>query len=610
MISDWGITLLAGAASEADGGHGIGAMLTDGFIMLGFSLAAVLLFRRAGLGATLGYLVAGAIVGPQVLGLVGNAQSLAAFAEIGIVMLLFVVGLELSPARLWRLKGAIFGLGAAQVIACGLAVTATVLALTGYPLAAALAIGLPLGLSSTAQVLPMLQSAGRLRTPFGERAFSILLFQDLSIIPLITIVAALSQNPADEGGLSGWTLALVTVGAVVGLIAAGRFVLRPLLRIIASMEERELFVVAALFTVVASAALMHALGLSAALGAFIAGVMLADTPYRHELEADIEPFRSILLGLFFVAVGMMLDLGAIAAQPLFVAGFALALISVKVAIITGLGLLMKMTWRSALALGLLLSQGGEFAFVLYNQALAGQLIDATTSSLFGAVVTLSMAATPFLIMATSRIRAEPGSNDDEEREGPVDHGASALVVGFGRFGQGVAQTLLAGGLSVTLLDRKIDQIDLAAEFGSKVYYGDGTRLDMLRQAGADQVQLIMFCIDEQVERDLLEAVHEAFPQAMIYVRCFDRRQVIALADGPARKLVREVLESAIFMARQALEQVGSSEAEIDRAEGLFRKLDSERMDVQIEGGDIRAGREMSIDHQETLRDKSRKDQPS
>jgi len=594
------LAMLAGAASQAGDAHDA-LPLTQGALLLGFALAAVLLFRRAGLGATLGYLVSGAVIGPHVLGLVGNAENLAAFAELGIVMLLFVVGLELSPSRLWRLKGAIFGLGAAQVIACGLAVTATVLALAGYPWAAALAIGLPLGLSSTAQVLPMLQSGGRLRTPFGERAFSILLFQDLSIIPLITIVAALSRNPADESGLPGWLLGIVTVGAVLGLIAAGRFVLRPLFRLIAGMGEREMFVVAALFTVVASAALMHALGLSAALGAFIAGVMLADTPYRHALEADIEPFRSILLGLFFVAVGMMLDLGAIAQQPGFVVGFALLLITVKTVIITGLGLLMKMAWRSALALGLLLSQGGEFAFVLYNQAQAGMLIDETTASLFGAVVTLSMATTPFLMMATARIRKPPVTEQNEEREAPVNDGASAIVVGFGRFGQGVAQTLLSGGLSVTLIDRKIDQIDIAAQFGSKVYYGDGTRLDMLLQAGAAEAQLIMFCIDEPIERDLLDAVREAFPKAMVYVRCFDRRGVIALAGAPAEGLVREVFESAIVMARNALQRVGLSETDIDRAEDRFRQQDEERMQVQIEGGDIMAGREISRSFQARMR---------
>lgn len=580
--------------------HGAGLILLDGFLMLGFALAAVLLFRRMGLGATLGYLVAGALIGPQVLGLVGNAEEMAAVAELGIVMLLFVVGLELSPARLWRMKGAIFGLGLAQVLACGLAVTATVLALTGFTTAAALAIGLPLALSSTAQVLPMLQSAGRLRTPFGERAFAILLFQDLSIIPLITIISALSRNPADAGGPSGWTLGLMTLAAVFGLIMAGRFLIRPLFRLIGTLGERELFVVAALFTVLASAVVMQALGLSAALGAFIAGVMLADTPYRHELEADIEPFRSILLGMFFVAVGMMLDLRAVAEEPLFVVGFAILLIAVKAGIITGIGMLAKMQWRAALALGLLLSQGGEFAFVLYTQAQSALLIDAEAGSIFGAIVTLSMAATPFLMMATRRIRKQP-AGAGEVRDGPVNEGSSALIIGFGRFGQTVAQVLMAGGISVTLIDNDAARIDVAEEFGSKVYFGDGTRLDLLRQAGGAEVQLIMFCHDDVPEPHLIEAIHEAFPQALIYVRGFDRRSVLELAGGPATFVMREVYESALRMALMGLEQVGASEAEIDRAESRYRENDRARLQLQLPEGDLYAAQDMTREQQRELR---------
>ncbi|WP_271079508.1 cation:proton antiporter domain-containing protein [Aurantiacibacter sp. MUD61] len=580
--------------------------LQNALLILGFALVAVLAFRRAGLGATLGYLVAGALLGPQVFALVAGAEQMAVVAELGIVMLLFVVGLELSPARLWRMKSAIFGLGFAQVAACGLAVTATILALTGYTMEAALAIGLPLGLSSTAQVLPMLQSAGRLRTPFGERAFSILLFQDLSIIPLITLVAAMSRNPAAQEGPAGWQLALYAVIAIVGLILAGRLLIRPLFRLIGGLGERELFVVAALFTVIASAFVMQSLGLSAALGAFIAGVMLADTPYRHELEADIEPFRSILLGLFFVSVGMMLDLGAVAERPFFVVGFAVLLIAVKTAIIFGLGKIVGMTWRGALALGLLLSQGGEFAFVLYTQAQSAMLIASESASIFGAIVTLSMAATPFLMIATRRIREEP-KGEEEEREKPSNEGASAVVVGYGRFGQSVSQTLKAAGLSITAIDRKASQIDIAEEFGSKVYYGDGTRMDLLRQAGGAEAQLIMFCTDETPEAGLIESVHEAFPNAQIYIRGYDRRSVIELAETAAECVVREVFESAIRMAMMALESVGVSEAEISRAEAKYRKFDKQRMDVQIEGGDIYAAKEMTREQQRSMNEEADKD---
>jgi monovalent cation:proton antiporter-2 (CPA2) family protein len=568
-------------------------LLRDGVLLLGFALAFVLIFRRFGLGATLGYLLAGAVVGPFALGLVGGAEAMIGVAEFGIVMLLFVVGLELAPSRLWRLKHAIFGLGLAQVALCGLAVTGIVLLTGSYPLAAAIALGLPLGLSSTAQVLPMLQSAGRLRTPFGEKAFAILLFQDLSIIPLITIVAALSVTRA-EAGDPAWILVLKSVAAIAGLVAAGRFLLRPIYRLIGRLGEREMFVVAALFTVLGSAAVMEWLGLSTALGAFIAGVMLADTPYRHELEADIEPFRSILLGLFFLAVGMMLDLGAIAREPVFVLSMALALIAAKTAIIMGLGLLLRMRWRSALALGLLLSQGGEFGFVLFTQAQAGGVITPETASLFGAVVTLSMVTTPFLMMATARIRREP--KPDEIREGPRTDGANALVIGYGRFGQTVAQMLIASDIPVTLIDTDTEMIDVAGEFGSKVYFGDGTRLDLLRQAGAAEASLICFCIDgeHQPDAELLVAVKEAFPDAAIFVRAFDRRALIQLRDAPVHYAIREVMESAVQMARSSLEYLGDSLETIDQAEAAYREADRDRLKAQKEAGDVRVARDRII----------------
>ena len=566
------------------------SMLRDGMILLGFGLVFVLAFRKLGLGATLGFLVAGAVVGPHALGLVGDAESKMGIAELGITLLLFVVGLELNPTRLWRMKQEIFGLGLIQVVACGLAITGVVWAFARFSLPASLALGLPLALSSTAQVLPMLQSSGRLRTPFGERAFSILLFQDLSIVPLITIVAAMSRNPADANGPPGWLLALYTVAAVAGLILAGRFLLRPLFRLIGNLGEREMFVFAALFTVIASAAVMEALGLSTALGAFIAGVMLADSPYRHELEADVEPFRSILLGLFFLAVGMLLNLQAIADRPLFVATMALALIVTKTAVITLIGLAFRMTWRSALALGLLLSQGGEFGFVLFAQAQAGLLVAPEAASLFGAIITLSMATTPFLMGATRRFREEPVAKG-ETRDGPKADGANAIIVGYGRFGQTVGQMLLAQNIPVTLIDTDIEMIDIAGEFGAKVYYGDGTRLDLLRQAGASEAELILFCMDgDQIQPDTLEGVREAFPNAAIYVRAFDRRALVKLKQASSVFVVREVLESAVRMARLALESLGIDRENIDRAEDMYRARDKERLRIQFEAGDVRAAR--------------------
>ena len=406
---------------------------------------------------------------------------------------------------------------------------------------------------------------------------------------LITIIAAMSRNPADAAGAPGWLLALYTVVAIAGLVLAGRYLLQPLFRLIGNLGEREMFIVAALFTVIASAAVMELLGLSTALGAFIAGVMLADSPYRHELEADVDPFRSILLGLFFLAVGMMVDLGVVAERPFTVVTFAAALIVTKAAIIMGLASWFGMKWRQALALGLLLSQGGEFAFVLFAEAQRGLLIDADATSLFTAIVTLSMATTPFLMMVTSRIRAEPVT-DGGERDGPVADGARALVVGYGRFGQTVAQMLLTQGIRVTLIDRDIEMIDVAGSFGAKVYYGDGTRLDLLRQAGAADADLILFCTDgDQLDAELIEAVHAAFPKASIFARTFDRRSVVKLKNAPLSGVVREVLESAIRMARLAMQSAGVDSEQIDRTEQLFRTRDCERLEAQIASGDMRTG---------------------
>lgn len=576
--------------------HAETSLLGEYVPLLGFALLFVLVFRRLGLGATLGYLVAGAIVGPQVLGLVGDAEGKLGIAELGIAFLLFLVGLELSPGRLWRMRRDIFGLGLLQVTICGLIVAGMVWFATGSSIGAALALGLPLALSSTAQVLPLLQSAGRLRTPLGERAFAILLFQDLSIVPLITIIAALSRNPADQHGAPGWMLGLFTVAAIVGLVLAGRYLLRPLFRLIGNLGEREMFIFAGLFTVIAVAAIMQRLGLSPALGAFIAGVMLADSPYRHELEADVEPFRSILLGLFFLAVGMTLNLHAIAERPFFVIGMALALIAAKAAIIMGLGMLFGMPRRQAFALGVLLSQGGEFGFVLFAQAQSAMLIEGQAASIFGAIVTLSMATTPFLMMATKRLRTEPAPSA-AGLDLPRHEGSNAVVVGYGRFGQTVAQMLLSQDIPVTIIDTDVEMIQTANDFGMKVYYGDGLRIDMLRQAGAAEAELVMFCNDgDKIDTEFLEAVHYAFPKATVFVRAYDRRSVIKMKGAPVGGVVREVLESAVMMARQAMQAVGVDQREIDKTEAEYRKRDNARLDVQRETGDLRAGIDGMITH--------------
>ncbi|QJU57681.1 sodium:proton exchanger [Sphingomonas sp. AP4-R1] len=561
--------------------------IRDGIVMLGAALALVLLFRRLGLGATLGYLIAGAIIGPHGLHLVGDAEGKIGVAELGITLLLFVVGLELNLTRLWRLRRDIFGFGAVQVVACGVALSAIVFYFTGFSMAAAIALGLPLALSSTAQVLPMLQSAGRLNTPFGERAFSILLFQDLSIVPLITIIAALSRAPADPSAPPGWLLAVYTVVAVVGLIAVGRYALNPLFRLIGRLGERELFVAAGLFTVLAAAGVMDYFHLSTALGAFVAGVMLADSPYRHELEADVDPFRTILLGLFFVAIGMMLDLHAIAERPLFVIGLAIAVVVMKSTIIYGIGRLFRLPHRQSVALGLLLSQGGEFGFVLFGQAQAAMLVAPEAASLLGAVVTLSMATTPFLIMIARRFyeaRVDAGSH--AELEG-LDGGAkpSAIIVGYGRFGQTVAQMLMAADFETTIIDSDAEMIDVAARFGLKVYYGDGTRLDLLKQANAKDARAIVFAMDkDQLSREELQLALKTFRQASIFVRAYDRRALIEYKDLDTADVIREVFESAVVMGRRALSSLGVDDQKVAEIEAAYRTKDKARLRIQLEKG--------------------------
>jgi monovalent cation:proton antiporter-2 (CPA2) family protein len=585
------------AAAAAETAQTTSALLESGAVMLGAALLFVTIFRRLKLGATLGYIVAGILIGPQLLGLIRDPEQLASVSEIGIAFLLFIVGLELRPARLWRLRNDIFGLGLAQVVLCGLAISGLLHFAIGLSPEAALAIGLPLGLSSTAQVLPMLRADNELNTPQGERAFSILLFQDLAIVPMITIIAAMARVPPDPSAPVGWTLALYTLLAIVGLVLIGRVILHPLFRLVGRLGERELFVVAGLFTVIGAAAVMHALHLSVPLGAFIAGVMLAESPYRNEIETDVEPFRSILLGLFFLSVGMLLDLSVIAERPFFVVGIAAAVIVSKAILIAGLARLFGNNWPRSVRLGLLLSQAGEFGFVLFAQATAAGLVLPAAASLFGAIVTLSMAATPFLMRVTDWLerREERGG---EGLEGPdKSPESSAIVVGYGRFGQTVAQMLMAKRIGVTLIDKKPSMIETAQEFGTKVYYGDGLRLDLLRAAGAETAKVIAFCNDNEggeMTRDALKSVLEAFPQASVMVRAFDRVHLMNLRDLDLVLAERELFESAVVMGKAALRASGIAPGEIERVEREYRLRDCERLERQAATGDLHAGEERSF----------------
>ena len=573
-----------------------GGLLRDAALMLGVALIFVTVFRRLGLGATLGYIVAGSLIGPSVLGYFRDPDAVQRVSEVGISLLLFIVGLELQPSRLWRLRKDIFGLGLAQVVLCGAALSLLVYLTLHLSPAISLAIGMPLALSSTAQVLPWLRAENELNTPQGERAFSLLLFQDLAVIPLITIIAAMAPAP-DPSAPTGWKLALFTLLAVIGLVAFGRLVLNPLFRLIGRLGERELFVVAGLFTVVGASALMRQFGLSVSLGAFVAGVVLAESPYRHELESDVEPFRSIFLGLFFLSVGMMLDLGMIASRPLLVIGLAAAVIVTKTILVTGLSRAFGSSWTRSFRLGLLLSQAGEFAFVLFAQAAAAQLVAPEAASLFSAVVTLSMVATPFLMRLTDWLeRREVRSGDGFD--GPeLSPETSAIVVGYGRFGQTVAQMMQAKAIGVTIIDKKPSMIETAEEFGTKIYYGDGLRLDLLRTAGAQTAKVIAFCNDNEggeMTRDAVKAVLKAFPRASVLVRAFDRVHLMEFDGLDLVFAQRELFESAVVMGRAALKASGIDGHEIERVEREYRSRDCERLELQSASGDLHAGLERSF----------------
>ncbi|OYZ15678.1 MAG: sodium:proton exchanger [Sphingomonadales bacterium 28-64-96] len=577
--------------------HG-STLLRDIVVYLAAAVVLVPLFVRFKLGAVLGYLAAGILIGPSVLGLVGNAEQTLQFAEFGIVLLLFVIGLELQPSRLWALRRDIFGLGLAQVLLCGLALTGLLLLLTSLTWEAALVVGLPLGLSSTALVMQLLNERQLAATPFGERSFAMLLFQDLSIVPMVTVVAALSRAPVANPE-PGWMMAAKTVGALALLVLIGRYALPRLFRIIGSLGAREAFVAAALLCVMGSALLMASLGLSMALGAFVAGVMLAESPYRHALETDIEPFRGLMLGLFFIAIGMSLDLAVVAANWGLVIALVVGVLAVKATVIATLARSFGTDWRRAIKMGLLLAQGGEFGFVLFAEAERGLLITHQAAQLFGAVVTLSMALTPLLFRLAGRLLAVPddgsGSRDGPESAGTAGHGGHVVLVGSGRVGQVIAQMLRARGQAITAIDLDAELIDITARFGNTVFWGDGTRLDILRTAGIETASALVFAIDGRWDpKAVLQPIQTEWPDLPIIARAFDRTHNIALRQAGVEQVVRETLDGAVAMGREVLATLGTPDTMIEAIEAEYRRRDLERLDLQLCSGDIMSGADTII----------------
>ncbi|HEY3695526.1 monovalent cation:proton antiporter-2 (CPA2) family protein [Phenylobacterium sp.] len=564
-------------------------ILLQALVYLAAGVISVPIAKRLGLGSVLGYLVAGVVVGPFALDLVGAAGDVMRVAEFGVVILLFLIGLEVRPALLWRMRTAIFGLGGAQMLLTAGGLAAAGLAL-GLDWRAALAAGLVLAMSSTAIVLQSLEEKGLRQGAVGEAAFGVLLFQDLSVVPLFAFLPLLAVHAAAGGadhaaeagsilldGLPGWARATAVMAAVAAVVVGGRYLTRPMFRFIAAARLREIFTASALLLVVGVAALMQLVGQSPALGAFLAGVVLAESEFRRELETDIEPFRGLLLGLFFITVGAGLDLGVVLARPGLLLGLVAGLMAVKVAAMTLAGRLFGIAGRDAATAAVALAQGGEFAFVLLGFTLGAGVLDADLVKLLTAVVVMSMAATPLAMAAYERLVLNRQPRRDEPEAAVFDERApDVIVAGFGRFGQIAGRLLMANGFRTVTLDSSIEQIELLRRFGRKVFYGDASRLDLLRAAGADKARLLLVAInDREKATDLVETARQAFPNLTILARAWDRRHAYDLLAAGAHEAERETFESSLAMGRRALGRLGFSERRATQAANVFRRTDLE-----------------------------------
>ncbi|KQV68450.1 monovalent cation:proton antiporter-2 (CPA2) family protein [Rhizobium sp. Root1220] len=563
------------------------ALFTETLLLLGGTVVSAPIFKWLGLGTVLGYLAAGVVIGPIFHGLI-NGEQILDFAELGVVFLLFIIGLELKPTRLWQMRRDIFGLGSAQVVSTGMLLTLATYLSGVLDLRGSIVAGFGLALSSTAFAMQILDDEGAVNTHYGQRSFSMLLFQDLAIVPLLALISVL------EGGGKGTGTPFVdftiAVGAVGAMIVMGRYLLTPLFQVIARTGAREAMIAAALFVVMGSASLMQLAGLSMAMGAFLSGVMLAESSYRHELEADIEPFRGVLLAMFFIAVGLSLELEVLRDNALFIIVAVPIVMAIKAIVIYILCRLAGSQHNDAIRIAFLLPQGGEFGFVLFSAAGAAGLMPTSTASLLIAIVTLSMALTPVGSMLSKRLlKGDAREELDEDFEGA---GADVLMIGFSRFGQIAAQILLAGGRAVTVIDFSADRIRQASSFGFRIYFGDGTRKDVLRASGIDRAKIVVVCTQKREITDkIVELVQSDYPQAKLFVRSYDRIHSISLRNSNVDYELRETLESGLLFGRRTLEALGVSEVNAYEIGEDIRKRDEQRLVLQVTEG-LQAGRDM------------------
>jgi monovalent cation:proton antiporter-2 (CPA2) family protein len=545
-----------------------------------FLLTAVLLvplFRRAKLGAVIGYLAAGIAIGPHGLKLISDPAATLQFAEFGVVLLLFLIGLELEPRRLWVMRRHVFGLGGAQVAVTGAALAAAAIAL-GLDWRAATIAGLGLALSSTALVLQSLAERGQLASRHGREAFAVLLFQDLAVIPLLALLPLL----AGEGSDLHLVPALKGLAAVAVVVAASRVAVRPALSFVARWGGREMFTAAALLLVVGAALAMEAIGLSASLGAFLAGVLVADSEFRHELEADIEPFKGLLLGLFFIAVGMSANLTLFASAPLAVIGIAVGLMAVKFVLTAAIARVAGSPGQTGVCLATALCQGGEFAFVLFTAAAAIGVMTGAASELLVLAVTVSMLLSPPLFVAHDALLARWREKSAPPEFDTIDDAAKPVIIaGYGRVGQIVSRVLRMAGIPFTAIELSYQQVDFVRRFGSKVYYGDASRLELLQAAKTGQAKLFVLAIDDaEASVRTAQVVRRHFPNVPIVARARNRTHAFRLRDLGVRLILRETFPASVEMARHALERLGYPEAAIGAALALFRRHDEEMLDAQ------------------------------
>lgn len=567
--------------------------VSSAVVFLGAAVVAVPIFNKLKVGAIMGYLVAGAVIGPALLNLVNDPDTILHFAELGVVLLLFLIGIELEPQKLWRLRGSILLTGGGQLLISAGIVGAVLFYVLGES-RVSLVIALAVALSSTAFAIQLMQEHRMLKSPPGQKGFSILLMQDLAVIPILLLVAAMSSTSGAEG--PAW---YVGVAAIVLVLFVGRFLINPFLRLVSRYGNTEVMTAAALLIVISTGMGMEAAGLSMGMGAFIAGVLLANSTFRHQLEAEIEPFKGLLLGLFFMAIGMHLNLSLLVSEPLLIVGAACALVLIKTMVIWGLLRLAGQSSKDALHVGLMLSQGGEFAFVVMTAAVGNQLVEPHLASQVTLIVGISMALTAPLVILHSQFfatdncpRVYDEAHDDEEPE--------VIIAGFGRFGQIAGRILSANGIHFTALDNDAEHIDFVQKFGNRVFYGDAARLDLLKAAGIDHARVMLVSLDDEEQAlRVVEQVRHHYPDVRLVVRAHNRLSVQLFRNLGAHLVVREMAASSLEAAELVLREYGFSDFDAQQLVDIFHRHDEEMLEQSLEmDGDLNA----LIDHSRYSRD--------